>query len=208
METESRTCRQLARCRADFLIWRDRKTSDTYDDADSDVARTQYQDCLIKYNRTEQSLRVRRSLSRDPFLSQDLEAARIGAFLHLPFLHPIGPIPMGAVWQRNVGEEASMRFQLVEESRVGEARVVLIKKDGEFSGRAMAQSAVHAAARIKRRGLTVFAIDRSVVLEDRVSDCYEFQDPSCPSITVTNVCRLIRSRLDSMTDDSAVNQGQ
>ncbi len=198
VEVESVIYRTLAKCQADMVIWRDRINAAmmTGEMVCPIVAAssTLGADSLHCYNRSEQSLRSRISLSRNRFEPESLENAKCKAMAMMPFLHPINPTAPKSPWEFECSK-GRMRYEVVAIDRVGDTPVVIIQKEGRLFG--VNACGYHAnnnpSSVLHRQGLVVFAYNRSVVLEERVHDIVELPDSDPQSIEQTVITRLIRS---------------
>jgi hypothetical protein len=129
-------------------------------------------------------------------------------------LCPPGPVTLGFSWCAKAGDDY-MNYRLDTEEQIGETSVLAIRREGRYTVSVSGEScrsggsvnvtrteAVKDAVRttpmvIERRGVTLFAWNRGVVLEDRFLDRVLFAGGrmAC-SVGATHqaVTRLIRSQ--------------
>lgn len=138
---------------------------------DSDVCVWRQEGLLHIYNRSEQTYRTREILGFTE-IPEDENEARNNAFLHVPVLTPLLPIPLGFQWHV-ASENGYMNFTL--DSLHDDTAI--ISRNGIFSGR-------------ERNGVTAIAVERSVILEDRYHD--RFGDGT----EIRGSLKLIESRLN------------
>ncbi|MGC8641610.1 MAG: hypothetical protein ACP5XB_17220 [Isosphaeraceae bacterium] len=162
-------------------------------------------DSLIYYHRGRQTLRKRAIFSRDPPTPEGLDDPRRAALLGMPFLHPFEPLKIGDHWSAKVGDDV-MDYHLVSEDRVGNTAVVIIRREGRVALRVpKVDGNAHDIidVMIERKGVTVFAYNRSVILEDRMieraigasRDPEKFLDGETRSVS-----RLVRSTPAARSD--------
>ena len=142
-EQVQQVVRQMVSCDADACIWRESVGED---------------ERLCTYNRSHQTFRAKRVLETIDFPEDDNEAKN-EAFLRMPVLTPLLPIPIGFQWHVR-SDNGFMEFTLDSEFVANDMKIVFIRRAGCFLGR-------------KRDGMTAIAVDRSVVLEDRYSDSFD-----------------------------------
>jgi hypothetical protein len=156
--------RRLARCDSDVCCWRETQ-------GDSSV--------LQIYDRSNQTLRTREITDHEA-LPESERDARIQAFQHIPILPPLLPIPLGFQWHVATDEGDFMDFTLESETKIGDMPVLFVQRKGRFF--------VEGTGIVEREGITAFALERSVVLEDRVSDVVD-------GVETYIVTKLVQSRM-------------
>ncbi len=191
LEFESIICRSMVKCRADLVMWRDKVTTSLFADECISSLVTPSGNCgdvIYSYNRSLETLSSRKTVSSKP---PDVKHCGFACLDRLPFIHPINPVEVGATWERKVGDSV-MQYMLESEAKVGETDVVIIKKTGTMV--VPSDDASDACLSYDRKGLVVFAVNRSVVLEDRTHDEQLVDFGGTPAGTVTNrVTRLVKS---------------
>ncbi len=155
--------RRPARCDADVCHWRE-----TVDD--STVLRI--------YDRSDQTLRTREITGHETRPESERDA-RIQAFLHVPILTPLLPIPLGFQWHVATDEGDFMDFALESVAEVGDMPVLFVRRQGRFQWDGVT---------VERRGVTAYAPERSTILEDRTCDV-------AAGVETIAVTKLVQSRL-------------
>ncbi len=155
--------RRLARCDSDVCCWRE-----MIDDAT----------VLRIYNRSDQTLRTREITGHESRPESERDA-RIRAFVHVPILTPLLPIPLGFRWHVATDEGDFLDFTLESVTEVGDMPVLFVRRQGRFQCDGVT---------VERNGITAYALDRSAILEDRTCDVVD----GVETITVT---KLVQSRL-------------
>ena len=171
--------RRLFHCDADSCTWRER------------VKEGEERFCT--YNRSEQTFRTQPILG---YAAQplDINEARIQAFLNIPVLTPLLPIPMGFRWHVE-SDNGFMEFVLESEIMVDEMPVILVRRHGGFWGEADFGEG-KTKIKFRREGVTAHAIERSVVLRDIVRDTVvEAEDRRLLGLETTSRLNLVRSEL-------------
>ncbi len=169
--SETRFERTMLRCDADQCVWRDRLLeTDGHEGTLLRFSRPSATNELSYYNRSEQTFRVRPvpGLARWP---EDEREARNQAFLCQPLLNPLLPIPVGFSWHvRNEGDY--MDFTLEAANVCGDVTVLTIRREGEFYLNEYHLDGTCHDHRFKivRRGITAYALERALILEDRTLD--------------------------------------
>ena len=148
------------------------------------------------YNRSEQKFRTQPILGHTAWPEDDSEA-RAQAFLRQPVLLPLLPIPQGFRWHVEA-ESGFLEFTLESESRVGEMPIVTVRRWGEFWVNAYFTRGESHPVRLKlrREGITAYATERSVVLQDKVRDTViEAEDRRLLGLEQKSRMNLTRSEL-------------
>lgn len=136
--------------------------------------------------------------SRSAGMRETEQESRNQAFLRIPIMPPLLPIPVGFRWHVSNGA-ASLDFLLEAVKKVDRMTVLFIRRRGIFSlghfyrfGKKHEQDVT-----IIREGVTAYSLERSVVLEDRTKDvCYCEPDPFGISGTTTlTVGQLVASTM-------------
>jgi hypothetical protein len=153
---------------------------------------------LCIYNCFEQTYRVRQPLSHQPPAPEDVVAARQKAIRQLPLLVPPGPIGIGYQWHVAAGDDV-MEWTVSAEDYVRGTHILIVNRKGTTS----VEPSNHAVSGINsckprqviRRGVTIIAWKRGVVLEDRFCDTIATPEEKQSSIACTSyhVQRLVRS---------------
>lgn len=157
--------RRPARCDADVCCWRETVGGSTV---------------FCIYDRSEQTFRTR-EIHCEKSEPEEEKAARVQAFLHQPILTPLLPIPLGFQWHVATEDGDYMDLTLDSETRLGDMPVLFIRRKGRFTDQ---------IGTVQREGITAYALERSVVLEDRTRDV--LVETGLETRTVT---KLIQSRM-------------
>jgi len=198
--------RRMARCRSNECTWREIVThivAANPSDVDSETPDAMTE-LLCSYDRYEQTFHSAKPILFElPTVDQMLEARR-QALYRLPLLVPPGPIPIGFSWYAKVGDDY-MNYRLEAEESHCETSVLVIRREGRCSTALVEECpATKDIADItkiipvvkQRQGVTLFAWNRGVVLEDRYLDRIVAADDNSAGIEGTTtelVMRLIRS---------------
>ena len=111
------------------------------------------------------------------------------------------PFPLGFSWHvRN--EEGYLEYTLESTATYGEMLVLMIRRKGEFRLRHYyhyKKEYPHEYL-VRREGVSAYAINRSIVLEDRTHDVYLSNDPESKNhgVETWNAHRLIKSVLNAV----------
>ncbi len=162
--TDRLIVRRLARCDSDVCCWREIS-------GDSTVFRI--------YDRSDQTLRTREITGHESRPESERDA-RIQAFLHVPILTPLLPIPLGFQWHVATDEGDFMDFTLESAAEVGDMPVLFVRRQGRFS--------LDGIGTVERSGITAYALERSTILEDRTCDVVA-------GLETQTVTKLVQSRL-------------
>lgn len=190
-----RISKRQVHCDADSCTWRqcsDAEREPGFIEFSPTPQREQF--CI--YNRSQQSFRAQPLLGHAPSPEQ-IEAARIQAFVHVPVLTPLLPIPVGFQWYVEA-EGGYIEFTLESEMVVGDMPVIIVRRHGEFALDTYYQSGKsHSASlKLRREGITAYAADRSVVLQDRTHDVViESYEPTLLGLETVTVSNLVRSKM-------------
>lgn len=221
--------RKMARCRSNECLWRE-KTRPVMA-ASGNGGATVISELLCSYDCYEQTYTSARPILFALPASDQKREARRQALYRLPLLCPPGPVPIGFCWYATVDDDY-MNYRLDAEERIGETAVLVIRREGcytrwvgacpDFSrsktklwtiatGLSSSLSKEHAKAVpvvVQRKGVTLFAWNRGVVLEDRYFDrVIETEGGTAPAVgTATQVItRLIRSCPEKTGESGSVN---
>ena len=143
--------RNMVKCNSDVCIWREG-------------------DRFSVYNRSEQTFRTR-GLHDSIVFPEDINDAKNQAFLQIPVLTPLLPVPIGFHWHVH-SNDGYMEFLLESE----DSGIVFVRRKGCVPDRF-------------REGITAISLERSIILEDRFHDV--FKDGSESQVSI----KLIQSRL-------------
>lgn len=144
---------------------------------------------LCEYDRVKQTLRVLPPNDRD-------QNERDAAFFRLSILVPPLPIPAGFRWHVDYGE-ARLDFLLESVRRIKGMTVLFIRRQGRLDGSSV----------VIRQGITAYALERSVVLEDRTLDTVREKDSDDGHSTrIWTESRLVRSSLSNSTVEQLAPQ--
>lgn len=194
---ESKIERKMARCRSNECLWRDK----IHPIAVSATSSHSPFEVLCSYDCYEQTYVSANPIRFAPPTSEQRMEARRQALYRLPLLCPPGPLPIGFSWHAKVDGDY-MNYHLKAEVRLGETSVLIIRREGCYTtwlpkARTIACDEEEVApVVVERKGITFFAWNRGVVLEDRVMDCMiDTKEHSDLVVGTTNqaVTRLIRS---------------
>jgi hypothetical protein len=220
--------RQMARCRSNECTWRE-KVHDVAAIDGSDVGQDSalLSELLCSYDCYEQTYVSAKPILFELPTSDQREESRRQALHRLAILVPPGPVPIGFTWYAKVGDDY-MNLSLEAEHRLKETSVLVIRREGHYTvrlGSGQSDPAGHdwclasdmpqkqfpspsgighepSPVVIERRGVTLFAWNRGVVLEDRIWDHVVDAGASLSSLkgsTIQSVVRLVRS---TPTEDS------
>lgn len=184
-------------CDADSCTWRQRLISNhEHGCGFIDFTPPLQRECFCVYNRSEQTFRTQPILSHSSWPNAS-EAARVQAFLQQPVLAPLLPIPVGFQWYCEA-DGGYLEFTLESELLVGDMPVVFVRRQGEFWMDGYFQHGEFRAKklRLRREGVTAFAAERSVVLQDKVHDTVvEAEDDRLLGLETRSEHTLVRSEL-------------
>lgn len=141
-------------CTADIFLWREIVQNISDDPVEQAAERF----CI--YNRSTQTFRTRNIIGNENWPESE-EDARLQAMLHQPILTPLLPIPLGFQWHV-AGETGYMDFQLESETKVADMTVLFIRRKGRLAMKEIGD--------MDREGMTAYALERSMILEDRICD--------------------------------------
>jgi hypothetical protein len=206
--------RRMARCRSNECLWREKACSVAMMSGNGE--HTTLSESLCVYDCFEQTYRqvpIKSYISNEPLAPVDALAARRRALYELPILVPPGPNPVGFAWYAKVGDDF-MNYRLEAEEHIKEISVLVIRREGRYTlwtcektsdGEKKTSSIV-----IERNGISIFATNRCVVLEDHFLDrVVQASDNLVSIVGMVNqvVTRLIRSCPESQVqkDQSLVN---
>lgn len=131
-----------------------------------------------------------------PNAQQKNEACRQAIYC-LPILVPPDSVPIGYSWHVRVGNDY-MNFRMEAEQEVG-GSVLVIRREGRFTTQPSPHSSngyPSTSVLVERQGITLFAWNRGIVLEDRFQDCIiEASTPSSSQVgaITQEITRLLRS---------------
>ncbi len=162
--TDRLIVRRMARCDSDVCSWREIS-------GDSTVFRI--------YDRSDQTLRTREITGHESRPESERDA-RIQAFLHVPILTPLLPIPLGFQWHVATDEGDFMDFTLESVAEVGDMPVLFVRRKGRFQ--------LDGIGMVERSGITAYALERSTILEDQTCDVVA-------GLETQTVTKLVQSRL-------------
>jgi hypothetical protein len=162
--------RKMARCRSNECLWRE--TIRPVAGANGD--RPILSEMLCSYDCYEQTYASDKPILFKPPGPDQKTEARQQALYRLPMLCPPGPVPIGFSWYAKVGDDY-MNYRLDAEDRVGDTSVLIIRREGRFTLMQSDESTTDKNRKtvpvvIERKGVSVFALNRCVVLEDRFLD--------------------------------------
>jgi hypothetical protein len=186
----------MKKCNADRCVWRQTilDSSDRQQEMIGLVA-SQTEEILCEYNRSTQTFHANPIFDFTTSLV-DMDKAQVQAFLGLPILCPLLPVLLGFRWYIK-SKYGYLNFQLESMSVVGEMPVVFIRRKGFFSLDCFFQNDNIFSHRfqVKREGFTAYALERSVVLEDRVYDTIRDSDGTLDGIEMWTTKCLTQSSL-------------
>lgn len=167
-QSERLFTRILLRCDADQCVSRDELLE--CNEPLIQFSRPSASQEICYYNRSEQTYRVRAIPGVERWPENECDA-RNQAFLQQPLLNPLLPIPVGFQWHiRN--EDAYLDYTLESAVPCGKMTVLTIRREGEFHLNAYYRDGTLREHRFKihRQGVTVYALERAMILEDRAHD--------------------------------------
>lgn len=188
------TRRQVS-CDADSCCWRETIKGDDLSDVIQFAPNADTQR-FCTYNRSEQTFRAQPILGRTA-LPENVNEARVQAFLNQPILTPLLPIPIEFRWHIE-SDDGFLEFSLESETLVGDMPVVTVRRHGEFWVDAWFQGGQehHGRLKIRQEGVTTFATERSVVLADKVNDIVlEAENNRMTGLEMFSDLRLVRSEV-------------
>lgn len=213
--------RKMARCRSNECLWREKTRVLAAENGNG--AESALSEELCSYDCYEQTFWSARPVLFNGPTAEARPLARRQALYRLPILVPPGPVPLGFCWYAKVDDDY-MNYRLDAEERIGETSVLVIRREGRYTrwlsgaegcyGRGLAAAATGAAdggttglpVVTQRQGVTLFAWNRGVVLEDRLLDFVVDASgclASCAGMTTQIVTRLIRSIPDNSTEPAS-----
>jgi len=204
-QVESEIERRMARCRSDHCLWRERITplaagDGNGDGSAKDLKETENLCCYNCYDQTYRQVSVKSYIANEPLAPVDALEARRRALYEMPILFPPGPNPVGFAWYAKVGDDY-MNYRLDADERIGDTSVLIIRREGRFTLSLPAEQTTDLNRKtilvtLEYKGVSVFALHRSVVLEDRFMDRI-VESGDCVKLPISSakqvVIRLIRS---------------
>lgn len=191
--------RKMARCRSSECLWREKIRPVVGANGKGEHSATS--EMLCSYDCYEHAFHTAKPILFAPPTPDQKTEARRQALYRLPMLSPPGPVPIGFSWYGKVGDDY-MNYRLDTEEQVGETSVLVIRREGRYATRLqIPQEPADGETKripvvIERKGVTLFAWNRAVVLEDRFTDHLVQGHNDLASIlgmTKQVVTRLIRS---------------
>lgn len=180
LKTVKWTEQRMVKCDADQCVWREKvRRIDQAHQFMVQFSRPRVDEHICTYNRSEQTFRSHHVKRFTPLPKQEYDA-RNEAFLQQPILTPLLPIPLGLTWHvRN--EEGYLEWTLESVENVDGMTVLFIRRHGEILMDTMYLSghSTRYRYRIHRQGVTAYALERSMILEDRTYDRLESLDSPC-----------------------------
>jgi hypothetical protein len=198
--------RRIVRCRSNECTWREKVTpvaTANGSPAESEPADST-SEILCSYDCYEQTFHSAEAILFELPTGDQMLDARRQSLYRLPTLCPPGPVPIGFSWYAHVGDDY-MNYRLETEERIAETSVLVVRREGRFSTgladeliatRQNTDSTKMLPVVKQRQGVTLFAWNRGVVLEDRFLDrVIEAAGGLASTVGTTNqvVVRLIRS---------------
>jgi len=195
-QTEKRVTRNMLKCDADQCVWRD-ETEQIAPEIPTWVhflkPKTRCSICIYHRSRqTYQSYAAHRFSPESDLLSD----ARNRAFMRQPVLTPLLPVSVGSSWHVCNGE-GYMEWTLESARKYGGTTVLFIRRKGKmrFFDLFISGQAFLIPYLIYREGVTAYAWERSLILEDRTYDRFQpFDRGSSPNdIETWTTTRLMLS---------------
>ena len=187
--------RHLVRCEANCCVWREETVPVIDGSSDRYFGKTRAsEERLCFYDCCEQAYWTRDVLSSETSLPKNLAKAQSQALYAIPFIVPPGPVPLGFKWHDRVGNDA-MDYELVSSEMLGDMTVLFIRRHGRYTV-LIPEGDAFCSITTEREGLTAFALQRSVILEDRFVDRVIEASPelgSCVNARSLGVTRLVQS---------------
>jgi hypothetical protein len=198
MSTESQLKRSLVKCQSFRYMWRD-DLSVMFHIRDTWMPGGKTTGTICCYNHARQTLQSMALGSQANLSPTDTTEAKRLALTELPFIYPWGTVRVGDSWQANADKDC-MTYTLLKEETVADMVVLVIKREGciTFGFKAPKQSDGD-ANRLTVKGVTAFAPNRAVVLEDRLATRHPFsrndgaEGQSNAVAETMTVTRLVRS---------------
>ncbi|MGL6193797.1 MAG: hypothetical protein ACRC2T_03135, partial [Thermoguttaceae bacterium] len=186
--------RKMTGCDADKCTWRE-KTESQNENTGQLIRFTtpSEKEQLCTYNRSSQTFCQQDVISNE----QCYANGRVAAFLNVPILTPLLPIPLGFTWFVE-SENGYMEFTLKSQTQIGDMPVIIISRKGEITVDAYFQNGKKhkTNTKIHREGVTAYATDRFMILEDRTCDTVlETDVPMLQNLETTTVLKLKKSEL-------------
>ena len=149
------------------------------------------------YNRSRQTFRTQTVRSLKAYPEDEIEANK-QAFLQQPILTPLLPIPLGFRWHTR-NNEGYMDFWLESKTVVNDMPVLFVRREGRFSlheyyhNGLVCRKTIH----LERKGISVFAHERSVLLADRTCDTIKnaTNDSGLDEIKSWSTLQLLTSKI-------------
>lgn len=178
VETSQTIELEMTCCNADSCTWR-QKTMTTNDWMNDTIRISPFfnEPRICTYDRSEQAYRVFLPTYPNADMATLIEP-RFYAMLQLPVLTPLLPIPLGFQWhvrrECDDGKNDYVNFKLESVIRDKGATILIIRKESKFTFRNYFQynSLKKHEFRVHRSGVTAYALERAIVLEDRTLDRY------------------------------------
>lgn len=173
---------------ADLFVWREKHIGEFDAKMLRYAPRTENEN-LCEYDRSKQYLRI-----RSPLNHANASENRNEAFCALPLLTPLLPIPLGFRWHVRHGDD-TLDFTLESSVFVHDREVLFVRRQGRFTfpGYFRGNRFIEQNIVVHREGISAYAPDRSVVLEDRTRDRI---DSGSERIELETAVKLIQSSAD------------
>ncbi|MDR1965050.1 MAG: hypothetical protein LBQ50_14860 [Planctomycetaceae bacterium] len=184
--------KKMVKCDADRCVWRQKVIdSNTQNSNVVSFFSLSTEEYLCEYNRSKQIFQSNPILDFEPSNRVD---NRIQAFLQLSFLNPVLPVPLGFHWHIQ-SEKSYLDFQIESFERIGTMPVVFVRRSGKLTLPHFFQDGIcHPHLfQIEREGISVYALDRSMIIEDRTHDTVRDDNNFLNGLELWTKIKLIKS---------------
>jgi len=172
LEVEKWTEHRMVKCDADQCVWREKTLKKGFNSEFlMSFSRPRTTEYICTYDRSQQTFQCQNIKRFIPFPEKEYDA-RNEAFMQQPILTPLMPIPVGFTWHvRN--DEGYMEFTLESAKDIDGMTVLFIRRKGKmlFDKLYTSKMPERFPYHVIREGSTTYALERSLVLEDRTYDC-------------------------------------
>ena len=194
MQTAEQIIRQTpAKCDADRFFWREHVLKRHGEENLIHCSPFRPDETLCVYDRSAQTFRWGRPLDFERQPVTDVEAMS-QAFLSQPVLTPLMPILVDFAWHVR-HDEGYLDFTLESATWQGEMTVLFIRRKGKFRLNAFYRDGQRYEQDylVEREGVTAYALERSMILEDRTRDVLRSAKPMLDGLVTETRRTLIRS---------------
>jgi len=197
MKSEAWVERKMLKCDADQCVWHEKILKQSPEPTGwFHTCKPQTEESVHTYNRSEQTYRSY-DFEKCRSLPEFDDDAGNEAFLRQPILTPLMPIPVGFEWHVS-NKESYLDYKLDSVEQHNGMTLLLVRRKGRInlfqvylSGRAFVLPYT-----IDREGITLYHLERSMILEDRVCDRFQpFDNSSADALEIRTTTQWIQSEL-------------